>query len=558
MGIKKVFRDADAVSLISHIPHRASHTAHPLFAIVATLFLLFMFFPSLCHAVFTEQLAIDSKAISLANTVTADPPGVMSIHYNPAGLSNLPDGGVFAQGIALPVIQQTAKFTPDPDFEGFLGGFNQDPLANTQGTNTSGKMYIPFYGTLDFLLSPTLGFSHRKKGSRWTFALGTYAPIAIGIVHGDYDDPARFGGKSVYQQHLIYAAPTVSYRMTSSLSLGLSVGFGQSAMGAQVDMRDPNDLVALTRVLGNATEGLEIPVLSELTLPPPWFGGGVGPYDQVASMDLSLRDDFSPSYNLGLLWQPREWFSFGLCYHSAIKVNFSGDYRFDYTDVWQRMVHWFGSSPLLVNVSGMLDLPIHEVPSQSGSATAEMTFPQMLQFGIKVKPFKRLSLLADLLWSNWSVEDQDKIVFDQDIQLLRVVKLMGYTGGDRALIIKRNFRNTWTWSVGLEYQLLDWLALRCGYEKRKSSVREEYFDLLYSIPDLDYYGGGFGIKLKKNLSIDVGFAYIINKSFKIPDNGSVNLNSTEFTKPVYNPYAGLDMDLKTVSYIAAITITKRF
>jgi len=420
------------------------------------------------------------------------------------------------------------------------------------------KMYIPFYGTLNFLLSPTLGFSHRKPGSKWTFAWGTYAPIAIGIVHGDYDDPARFGGKSVYQQHLIYAAPTVSYKVSSSLSLGVSVGLGQTAMGAEVDMRDPNDLVALTRVLGNATEGLEIPILSELTLPPPWFGGGVGPYDQVASMELSLRDDFSPSYNLGLLWQPKDWFSFGLCYHSAIKVDFRGDYRFDYTDVWQRMVHWFGTSPLLVNVAGMLDLPMHEVPSQSGRATSQMTFPQMLQFGIMVKPVKRLKFLCDLHWADWSVVDQDKIAFDQDIQLLRVVKLLGYTGGDNTLIIKRNFRDTWTWSVGMEYQLFDWLALRAGYEHRTSSVKDHYFDLLYSIPDLNYYGGGFGIKVNKNLQIDVGFAYLINKSYKVPDNGSVNLNSTDFTKPVYNPYAGLDVDVKTVSYIAAITITKRF
>lgn len=524
--------------------------------ILAVSSLLFFTIPS--RAVFTEQLAIDSKAISLANTVTAYPPGVMSIHYNPAGLSDLPDGGVFSQGVAIPVIRQTVKFTPDPNFGGFLGGFNQDPLANTEGTNTSGKLYIPFYGTLDFLFSPALGVSHRRPGSRWTFAIGTYAPIAIGVVHGKKDDPTRFGAESVYQQHLIYAAPTVSYKVNKTLSLGLSVGFGQSAMGAQVDMRDPNDLVALTRVLGNATQGLEIPILSELTFPPPWFGGGVSPYDQVASMDLELRDDFSPSYNLGLLWKPVDWFSFGACYHSAIKVNFTGRYRFDYTDVWQRMVHWFGSSPLLVNISGMLDLPTHNVPSQSGTAVANMTFPQMLELGIMVRPIKRLRLLCDLHWANWSVLKEDKIQFDQDIQLLRVVKLLGYTGGDSTLIIKRKFRDTWTWSVGLEYQLLDWLALRCGYEKRTSSVRDNYFDLLYSIPDLDFYGAGFGIKLKSGTSIDVGFGYLVNKSYKIPDNGSVNLNSTDWTKPVYNPYAGLDVELKTVSYMGAISITTRF
>ena len=50
---------------------------------------------------------------------------------------------------------------------------------------------------------------------------------------------------------------------------------------------------------------------------------------------------------------------------------------------------------------------------------------------------------------------EDKFVFDQEIQLLQLVKMLGYTGGNDTLVLKRNFEDTWHWSVGLEYDILD-------------------------------------------------------------------------------------------------------
>ncbi|MCF8026654.1 MAG: hypothetical protein K9K82_14350, partial [Desulfobacteraceae bacterium] len=69
---------------------------------------------------FNEQIAVDTRAISLANTVTADPPGLMSVHYNPAGLSLLGEGKVLSNGVVAPFIKRTGRFTEDEDFEGFL------------------------------------------------------------------------------------------------------------------------------------------------------------------------------------------------------------------------------------------------------------------------------------------------------------------------------------------------------------------------------------------------------------------------------------------------------
>ncbi len=366
------------------------------------------------------------------------------------------------------------------------------------------------------------------------------------------------GGWEVYQQHLIYAAPSVSYQIKDNLSIGLTVGIGQTAMGARVDMRNPNELVSLTRILGNATKDLEIPVISELTLPPPWFGGGIGPYDKIASLKVRLRDDFSPNYNVGVLWSPFKWLSLGVCYQSPIKVQLRGKYIIEYSEQWQKMMNWLGSSPLLLQTSGMLDLPTQGIPNQRGRLTTEIEFPQRVQAGIKLTLLNKINLMFDVKWANWSVIQQDNFRFDQPIQLLRVAKMSGYTGGNYNLKLNRNFKDTLDWAVGIEYMLNDKITLRAGYEWRDSPVRDNLFDLLYALPDLHFFGVGVSIKLPKKITLDVGAAYLFNKGYKVPDNSSKNLNSNVFTDVVYNPYAGLNYKQDTETYMLSVSATMPF
>jgi len=545
------------------------HKVHSLYCNAIIIILLIvsciLLLPFRSHATFTEQIAITAKAISLANTVTAYPPGLMAVHYNPAGLSLLPEGKTFEQGFVLPWIRNTVKFRADEDFEGFMNtwgpqeGQRHDPVAGTEDTNSSGVMYLPIYDdTLNFLIGPTAALASRSPNSKWTFALGNYAPFAGGF-NFKSDSPVRYGGRTLYQQHMIYAAPAVSFQATPTFSVGLTVGMGQTAMGSRLTQRLPNELVSLTRVLGEATEKLYIPIVSDLTLPPPWFGGGIGPYDKVATLDFQIRDDFSPNYNLGILWQPRKWFSFGAVYQSPIDVHLTGGYTFNYAENFQRLTNWLGSSPLTLITAGMLDLATTPVPYQTGTATVEMTFPQRVQTGFMVKPTKRLRLMFDLHWADWSVQKEQRIHVDQRIQALRQAKLMGYTEGDQDLVIKNEFEDTIHGSFGVEYQLSEKLALRGGYSFRPTSVQDRLRDVLANVfPDLHFFGAGAGLTLPNNHQIDLGLGFLYQPSNKIPNNSSINLNSTDFTNIIYNPYAGLDVEQKFELYMASITLRMPF
>ncbi|MFZ2634118.1 MAG: outer membrane protein transport protein [Desulfosalsimonadaceae bacterium] len=529
-----------------------------------TLTAIFVLAGTSAHAAFNEQMAISAKAISMANTCTADPPGLMSIHYNPAGLSKLPEGKVFSQGLTLPWLSVTRKFKADPDFEGFFGqwgpqeGQEHDPIDGSEDSNSSGMMYIPIYDkTINFLVGPTAGLSYRKPDSRWTFAVGNYAPFAGGLNYKS-DSPVAWNGRSLTLQHLIYASPAASYKLTPDLAVGMSVGMGQTAMRMRMNMRSPNELVALTRILGDATKDLEIPILSELTLPPPWFGGGMGPYDKVASLELNVRDDFSPNYNLGMLWEPKPWLTWGMTYQSEIVADMNGSYQFTYSPQWQKMMAWQGSSPLVLVVSSMFQLPTQAVPYQAGTMTATQKFPQRLQSGVALKPGKRLKFLFDVNWVDWSIIGQDNFQTDQDIQLLQLVKMLGYTGGHRNLIVQRKLEDTVSWGAALEFQATPKLELRCGYEWRPTSVQPELADLLYFVPDLHNIGAGAGVKLPHGATLDVGLGVLFNPSFKIPNNSSTNSTSTDFFYPVYNPYAGLNIEQSTYIYLASVSVTMPF
>lgn len=549
------------------------HIPFSFFTVRLLVLFLCLLIPEKSYATFAENPAVDPKGVGLANNCTANPPVHMAVHYNPAGLSKVSEGAMFSNGFALPFITQTGKFKADPDFNGFLNGMwgpdaeynpndpeaahgGRDPLDGKKGTNESARMYLPFIGPLDFLGGPTLGLSKREPGSKWTLAYTNYAPFAGGLNHNDKNDPIRFGVKTLYLQHLIYAAPVVSYKVSEELALGFSAGMGQTAMGMSLDMRSPNEMVALTRMIGDATRDLNIPVVSQQTLPPPFLGGGLGPYEHNISLEFNARDDFSPNFNIGLLWEPNNFFGFGFCYQSQITSDLSGKYKFDYSEQFQRHVDWNGSTSYTLQSAGMLDIPYVGVPYQSGTVTGKQKFPQRIDIGTKISPFSKLRIMTDLHWSNWSIDKKNKFVFDQRIQILRIAKLLGYTGGDTALVVDRNMRDTWHWGVGMEFDVTERLTLRCGYEHRPTSTNPDLRDCLYFLSgDMEYYGAGLTLKAKKGVTVDFAVGYLFDGGVVSNNNTSSNLNSTDFTK-IVSPYAGLDyeQDTSLLAITAGITM----
>ncbi len=535
-----------------------------------------------------EQMVVETRAQSLGGAVTADPQGPLSAHFNPAGLDRV-RGTELSMGFSwVPVMNIESKFTQavDPDtgklWAPFGGYFNNgiDPAAG-QESSTKPSIEFPILGQLPFniMAGANQGIAYHAKGSSFAYGFALYAPVAVGMEHTDPNDPMRFLGKRMSIVRLVLA-PTISYRVTKTLAVGASFGFGLARMQFDTSMRSPNELVALTGVLGEATVGLEIPIVSELTFPAPWFGGGLSPYEDIGNLKFVAEDNLTTSFNVGFLWEPFSWLSIGGVYQSESKADMRGKYALEYSNRFQRTVNWLGSSPTTIIIAAMLDLPTFAPDKHEGDMSIEVIFPARAQLGIALKPHRRVKFLADAQWVQWSRWENTEVAFDRRIELFRLTKLMGYAGGDSTMKLENGFKDTIHYSFGLELEPIDGVFLRFGYDARPTSVKESHFSMI-PMGDMQLYSFGFGIETKKisflkpperrykglmDLAlhqllhadrIDFGVTLLKSKA-SISSNTSQNFNSTDFTKPIYNPFAGLDYENEITAWILNVNMTFRF
>ena len=138
------------------------------------------------QAQLASNLFIDTKAMSMGNAVTADPVGIMSIHFNPAGLTKL-DGRQIQFAIQNIYLKAEYDFQVPDHYsgDGELMDINDDPVAGKSGSS-SAAAYIPGHGILPLdilpiLQLPSAGMSIKPEGSRFTFANAVYAPMAAGF-----------------------------------------------------------------------------------------------------------------------------------------------------------------------------------------------------------------------------------------------------------------------------------------------------------------------------------------------------------------------------------------
>jgi long-subunit fatty acid transport protein len=528
-----------------------------------------------------EQLAIDTRAMSLANSVTADPEGPFSVHYNPAGLDRT-IGTEVIQGLNyIPVLEIKGKFTQATDpktgklWAPFGGWFNNgiDPEAG-RGSTTSPVISLPLLGTLPFIAAPSSGIVHHDQDSPFAYGFAIVAPFAGGWRHNDADDPMRFLGQTSSIVRMVLE-PGISYRVTKTLAIGASFGLGLSFMDFETRMRAPNDMVAMTGALGQATKGLEIPIVSELTLPAPWFGGGLSPYEDIGGLKFFAQDLLNTSYNVGFLWDPFSWLSFGGVYQSQATADMKGKYVWQYSQSVQNMVNWMGSSPTTIIAATMLDLPTHTASQDTGNMSISMVYPARAQFGIKLQPHPLIKFLVDANWTDWEAWKTTTIIFDRDMPMLRMARLLGYQGGSNAMVVQMGLKNEVHLTYGLELNPSGPATLRLGYEYRPTSNTPDYFGMV-PLGDLRIYSIGIGLDQSKQAplrkikglsdllhqmlnpdQLDLAFSYITT-DYKVGYDQSTNFNNTDFTKMIYNPFAGLTYEMKGTIYIISLKQTYFF
>jgi len=526
------------------------------------------------NAQLMQNLLIDTKAMSLGNAVTADPVGIMNIHFNPAGLTKL-DGRQVQFSAMNAVLQTTHEFSLPSDYDGenSLLDISEDPVVGKKG-KSSAAAYLPGIGilpldTLPVLTLPTAGLSLNPEGSKFTFANAVYAPMAAGFYKED-DDPGRYQAKQVALQRFTYLSPSFGYKVNDEFSVGAGFLFSHQSVAVVQDLRAPNILIAVAEELQNAFGCFDDdgnitgndPLVPLIAL----CGGNIGPYDSVGELSIAVEQSLSPSYNLGFLWEPNDWFAWGVGYQSEAVTKLAGHYELQYSSGFSG---FFGK--LQSTILGAIAGAIFQLPSgvsvEKGLVSTELIYPQHFRTGVKFNFLDGFNLNVDAGWTDYDKWESLSFQFDRPVGFLNAAKVLAPgLVTSTSLNQPMGYESVWSFAYGLGYQLNSRTQLRFGYEPRKSSIPEDARSIQAPLGFAELFSTGVGYQWDKDTVVDLSLSYMESSEEILADpepdgpfpNSSNAINRNCLTCTVTNPYPGLNVKTSLKLGVLGFTFRTKF
>lgn len=526
------------------------------------------------HAVLTDNITIgNAKALGLGHAVTADPPGIDSVHYNPAGLTRL-------KGRQQEIKLISGFFNIELEFgEGYTDSWNDkfDELreataergqelpegffydeSNGATSETEGAaLMLPVVGMTEIpvILAPLGGASYSPPGSNVTFATNVYSPLMVGFNRSE-DDPGRFMGEKLAFSLITYFSPSVAVQVTDTFSVGAAVTFNYAGVGLDLAFREPNFGLQWL-------EGLRQESCDNVTTPDDEFLGfsdfipcipddqTVKLYDTLGRLKFEVEKDLTFGMNIGVLWEPKPWLALGAVYQSPVDMDMEGWFSWDQG---QSLLNFFQQlEGGLGDKFGVPGLKFESLgagfgalvePRTTGKAKVEMTMPAHFSFGFSLQITPSIKINTDYKFTEWSEWQNIPVEFSEPIGVIFLANLLQPEAAPAPGGYQVNFplglEDTWNLSFGIEYQWNDKLAIRFGYEDRPSSIPKKSRSPLLPIGDTKLRS--FGVNFKP--SPDQNFEFAIGQmdsSVHMPGNTSDLGNSENYAKFIYNPYSGNDI-----------------
>ena len=295
--------------------------------------------------------------------------------------------------------------------------------------------------------------------------------------------------------------PVISYRLTDKLSI--AGGFSFLYLDATLK-KNINQTAAytLTDLLLSSGAGGALPALT----------GPLGDIGQTFK-----GEGWGHGFNLGLLYKASERVSIGATYRSHIDVAVHG--RATFADV----------DPLLTMV----------FPATDGQA--DIRLPAQATAGIALQILPNLVVETGVRWEDWSSTDELKV--DLDYPVL----------GQSSDVVPRDWKSTWSYNIGGQYQVSPSIALNAGYLYGKNAVPSSTFEPL--VPDTDAHLFTLGAEWShENWTLSGAFGYEYHQDRKKTNSLGDPLGSTLAGVPTATANGNYQADL----YLTSLSLTYRF
>jgi len=203
--------------------------------------------------------------------------------------------------------------------------------------------------------------------------------------------------------------------------------------------------------------------------------------------DLFVKlDSWGWGANAGVLYEPTPELRFGLAYRSQITFDLGGPAK-------------------VADVPGI----------GNGRVSASVTTPDSVDLSGFWQVLPQLQLLGDLQWTHWDVFQELVADFDNGLPQYRVLE---------------DFRDTWSFGLGANYQVTPEWVLRFGWGFDQSPVTNN--NRTVRLPDSNRWliSAGVGYQLVESLAIDFGYLHAffdggtVNETDELPGNANVQGN----------------------------------
>ena len=534
--------------------------------------LIFLFVSHSALASFSDNLTIgNAKALSLGHAITADPPGIDSIHYNPAGLARVKGRQVHIKGV-YGLFETNYEFG---EYGEYMQGL-RDQLSQARWPETNGVpppeeewyLYDEAYNSKSEVEGPTVmlpggmvdlpfsggfmgGVTYSPPGSKFTFGTNVYTPMMSGFHRAD-DDPGRFIQRRGAFTQLTYFSPSIGVEFSEELQVGFALNFNYVGFGLDLPVREPHLLLF---GYGHPSIGETFcPDGVPVEVPDIYLCHTVSPYQEFAELTIEADQPLAFSYNFGLLWSPQPWLTLGLSYNSSLDAELKGDYTFPINPFFKQVLldAMYGSLwPDLASLMANLGYPFPSAEDtekdHSGQVEVKYELPQHINAGISLQLTPSWKFNIDYRWTEWSVFSDIQIQFDQELALLMLGELSDRLMNDGQNGIKSDgvryllgLQDVRYWGMGVEYQYSDRLVLRAGYEDRPSAVPSAEPNAFIPLNDGILYSLGFGYRFHDNDTLDFAMGYLSSKSHYPPCTAKLG-NACDPTDVAYPVYTGQDI-----------------
>ena len=293
----------------------------------------------------------------------------------------------------------------------------------------------------------------------WYFGVGEFTRYGLGFEY-PHNWPGRF---NIYEVALTSFSinPNIAWKATDKLSL---------AVGVEV-----------------VYVNLDLKKRSKVDMVP-----GVASFEVDAN--IQDADAWGVGGNFAAHYQFSDQWAIGAQYRSQVRVHAYGDMEYTYKG-------YTGPSQLPLGPGGAA-VPGNAVAQgaynqnfKDGGADAIVVLPDSLAAGVSWTPVPELSIEVGAIWTRWSTFKSLNINLPEPINQSKTAK---------------NWRDTWRFNLGVEWEVLDWLTLRVGYAYDQSPMTEEYADYLVPTANRNIYSGGLGFRWEA-WTLDLAYSIIVPK-----------------------------------------------